>query len=363
MTADPAKEPEVRRRLSILFKNNAQMVDAYIAEFGTDFQMKNIQTIRDKYPGQGETGVQSALPQFPGLVHISKYPPRGLSPESLDLNSERCPVYTRICDCPICGKWGLTGYELKAKSLVAEDDPFLAPVYKPATPLIDPLNYLTANITVCDKCFFASPDRKDFIQYNKITRQNEPSQLSDSVIRELKEPESMDQRKALVEASGVGKELFEVPRHIAAACLSYQLCDLRAEAEAAGKILGANFKRGSYWLRIALLQRQAGMDDKPSLKIALDQFKTAFMTSDFPKPELEYHTLYVLFNLHMYLGQLKEGRDYVSVMENTKQSMEKGEVESTPSTLASLKKWIERAKNRWEDRESPSIWKTPGIEG
>jgi hypothetical protein len=376
MTLDPEKEAEIRRRLNLLYKNHQEMVDAYLAEFGTSISMKNIQAIREKFPGLSDTGAQSTLApaaagpapeaapgvsQFPGLIHISAYPAAAKVAQTLDLEHERCPVYTRICDCPVCSKWGLTGYELKAKALTTVDDPFLAPVYQPATPLFDPLNYLTANIIVCDKCLLASPDHKDFVQYNNLTRQNEPSRLSQPVLRELQSEESIAARKALVEASGIGDELFAAPRSIAAACLSYQLADMRAEAEQAAKIPGATFKRGSYWLRIALLQRQAGMDDKPSLRIALGHFKNSFMMSDSPKPELEYHTLFVLFSLHLYLGETKEGRDYITVMENTRTSMEKKEIPSTPSLLGALKKWIERAKNRWEDREDPNLWTTPGI--
>jgi hypothetical protein len=392
MTLDPAKEAEVRRRLTLLYKNHQEMVDAYLAEYGTDISMKSIQAIREQFPGLADTGAQpivapsavapsavapsavapapdlplaaGAVPdtsKFPGLIHISQYPVAAKTAQTLDLDHDRCPVYTRICDCPVCSKWGLTGYELKAKSLTTVDDPFLAPVYQPATPLFDPLNYLTANIIVCDKCLLASPDHKDFVQYNKITRQNEPSRLSQPALRELQSEESMAERRALFEASGIGNDLFSVPRSIAAACLSYQLADMRAEAEQNAKVLGATFKRGSYWLRIALLQRQAGMDDKPSLRLALGHFKNSFMMSDFPKPELEYHTLFVLFSLHLYLGETKEGRDYITVMENTRSSMEKKEIPSTPSTFSALKKWIDRAKNRWEDRESPNLWKTPGI--
>jgi len=352
---------EMRRRLAVLFKNQTEMVDAYIAKFGTEINMKNVQAIRAEFPGMGDaipapTGDEMEPAPASTMDVIFKFNDKALTTPSVDPTLES-PLYPRIVDCPVCKKWGINSQELRAKSLSTLSDPFLAPVYA-STGKFQGINYLLAGVTVCHGCFLASPDRKDFILYNRTTRQNQDSQLPPQVIRELKE--SIEKRKAFFDKTGIGEELFKIPRSYAAAIVAYQFADLRAEIEANAKVLGAYYKRGNYWTRIALLCRQAGMDDKRALSIAADHFKNAFMLSDFPKPELEFQTIYVLFNIFMYFNKQKDARDYLSVLDKTRQDLEKRE-NSPPEVLAACKKWLEQGKNRWDDRDAPNFWKTPGL--
>ncbi len=366
MTEEAAKEQELRRRLAILFKSDNAMVDAYVAQFGCEINMKNIQAIREQFPGSpgasaSPTGAQPILePTQPAPTN--EPPPRpaytelALQQPVFDAKLES-PIYEVLVDCPVCKLWSLKSYELKAKSLTVVNDPYMAPVFE-STGKFQPLNFLTASITVCTRCLFASPDRKDFIQYNKLRRQTDPSQIIPSVITALSE--STAERQALRDSTGIGDELFKVPRNLAAAALSYQLADLRAAAEVKGKIQGAWFKRGSYWVRIALLRRQAGMDDTDALRTATEHYKMAFMHSDFPTQALEFQTLYVLFTIHLRLGDAKVARDYLAILDKTRQDMEKSSVVE-PGTINILKKWIDQGRNRWDDREDPRVWKTPGL--
>jgi uncharacterized protein (DUF2225 family) len=352
-------DPEIHRRLLVLFKNNDKMAEAYVAQFGTEINMKHIQTVRAQFPAANAQEPQAAAepPVEEGAQFVFKFNDKSLQPQVQGDPTLESPLYPRVVDCPICKKWGLNSEELRAKSLSTLSDPFLAPVY------ISPgqyqaINYLLACVTVCDGCLVASPDRRDFNVYNRTTRQNQDSQLPPQVIRELKE--TTDKRKAFFEKTGIGGDLFKIPRTHAAAIVSYQLADMRAEIEAGAKVLGAIYKRGNYWTRIALLCRQAGMDDKKPLEIAAEHFKNAFMLSDFPKVELEYQTLYVLFNIFLYFGKQKEARDYLTVLDKTKQDLEKSE-KAPEGALPAIKKWIDMGRNRWEDREMPNFWKTPGI--
>jgi uncharacterized protein (DUF2225 family) len=371
MSEGDDKTQEIHRRLLVMFKNQSEMADAYISQFGTDINMKNIQAIRTQFPDIGDTSsvptVQAAEYPLPEAVEASQNPmnfvfkfnSKALDVPQIDPTKES-PLYPRVVDCPICKKWGLNSQELKAKSLSILNDPFMAPVYK-STGQFQEVNYLLASVTVCSGCFLASPDRKDFVLYNRTTRQNQESQLVPQVIRELKE--ATEKRKAFFEKSEVGELLFKIPRSYAAAIVSYQLADIRAEAEAAAKVQSAYFKRGNYWTRIALLCRQAGMDDVMPLQVASEHFKTAFYMSDFPKVDLECQTLYTLFNLHLYFGKQKEARDYLAVLDKNRQDLEKTEnaPEEQLSFLASVKKWLEMGKTRWDDRDQPNFWRTPGL--
>lgn len=352
--SDSAIEQELRRRLLILFKNSTPMVDSYIHQFGTEINMKNIQAIREQFAANtgSSSGTSEALTK-------PNYTPEALAEPVLDSALES-PIYSVLVDCPVCKLWSLNSYELKAKALTVENDPFFAPVYS-STGRFQPVNFLTASITVCTRCLFASPDRKDFVQYNKLRRQTDPSQIPPNVLSELQE--NTPQRLALKETMGIGEELFKIPRSFAAAALSYQLADMRAAHEVAGKVPTAFYKRGSYWVRIALLRRQSKMDDTSALEQAVLHYQQAFMHSDFPTNALEYQTLYLLFTLLLRLGRQKEARDYLTVLDKTRQELEKSNAPTAQSNLTVLKKWIEMGRNRWEDREEARIWKTPGIEG
>jgi len=371
------KDQEIKRRLLVLFKNHGEMADAYISQFGTEINMKNIQTIRSQFPNVGDTSSMPAAGEEPDAEALAKSLDGGGSGGGINVPAtdfiikfndkafsiptgdptKESPLYPRVVDCPVCKKWGLNSQELRAKSLSIMNDPFMAPVYI-TTGHFQEINYLLATVTVCDGCMLASPDRKDFILYNRTTRQNQDSQLPPQVIRELKE--TIDKRKAFFEKTGIGDALFKIPRSYAAGIVSYQLADIRAEVEAGGKVLGAYYKRGNYWTRIALLSRQAGMDDHAALERAAEYFKTAFMLSDFPKQEMEFQVLYILFNIYLYFEKQKEARDYLSVLDKTRQDLE--QKENVPDgVLPACKKWLEMGKNRWEDREMPNFWKTPGI--
>ncbi len=358
-----SEDQEIRRRLLVLFKNSAEMVDAYLSQFGTDINMKHIQVIREQFPGVGDTNSMPAAAQEPEVVVpkssmdiLFKFNDKAFETPQGDPTKDS-PLYPRVVDCPICQKWGLNSQELRAKSLSVMNDPFMAPVYKSIGQFRE-VNYLLASVTVCSGCFLASPDRKDFELYNRTTRENQKSQLAPQVIRELKE--TIATRKAFFDKTGVGDALYTIPRSYAAAIVSYQFADIRAEMEANAKVQGAYFKRGNYWLRIALLCRQAGMDDRLALQVAAEHLKTAFYMSDFPKADLECQTIYTLFNLCLYFGNAKEARDYLTVLEQQRQDQEKLE-KPNEEILASIRKWLEMGKKRWEDRDEPNFWKTPGL--
>jgi hypothetical protein len=358
------KEQEIRRRLLVLFKNRGEMADAYISQFGTEINMKNIQAVRVRFPSIGDTNSMPAAmeeePEEEGQKKIAEiifqFNDKAFETPQSDPTRES-PLYPRVVDCPICKKWGLNSQELRAKSLSTMNDPFMAPVYM-TTGHFQEINYLLACVTICDGCLLASPDRRDFVLYNRTTRQNQDSQLAPQVLRELKE--TTEKRKAFFEKTGIGDALFKIPRSYAAAIVSYQFADIRAEIEGGAKVLGAFYKRGNYWTRIALLCRQAGMDDHQALEVAAEHFKTAFMLSDFPKVELEFQTLYILFNIYLYFEKPKEARDYLTVLDKTRQDLEKKE--NVPeNVLPAIKKWLDMGKNRWDDRDMPNFWKTPGL--
>lgn len=267
------------------------------------------------------------------------------------------PLFKVLLDCPVCKQWGLEAYQLRAKSMVVRSDPFLAPLYL-GTSQFAPVNYLLASVTICHRCLFASPDKKDFIVYDRSRKQSTPSQIPANIISDLQD--FMAIRISLWECSGEKQNLFKTPRSNSAAVLSYMLADLRAEQETKSRIPCAWFKRGCYWTRIALLQRQQDFDDTPSLEKALHYMELAFLHTDFPTPAHEYQTCYVLFALNLRLNKIKQARDYLGVLEKAKKELEFTRPPDAGTKLGYIKVWMDATRNLWENREREDLWKLPG---
>lgn len=315
---------EIRRRLLIFFQNDQSLVDQYIQEYGPVIQMKAIQCIREK--------LQAIVEEDPNL---------------------EVPTYSITLECPCCRTKDIVHRELRASAMSVRNDPFLAPVYFPVGKF-KALNYLTVSVAVCPKCYFASPDKKDFIQFNKSSKQTVPSRLTIGVIAELQD--SMAERMEMVDRARCGKDFQAQVRAIPLAILSYRLAEQRARIEQEGKIPFAILKRASYQVRIALLLRQSGEDDSSALERALALYKDAYYRTDFPNPNTEFQSCFIIFSVHLKFGQLKEARDYVTAMEQSKKRIEEL---NDSSALQSLNQWLGMTKARWDDRENPHLWDTP----
>lgn len=323
-------QEEIRRRVTLLLHNDTQKVDRYIELYGYTLNMKGIQEVRE-----------ATLPNDPEAT-----------PEAAPSGLES-PIYTIEMTCPCCREKEIVHRELRASAMAVKNDPFLAPVYSPIGKF-EKLNYLTVAVAVCPKCFFASPDKKDFIQYNRTTKQTIPSQLGTGLISSLQD--SLAERMEIVEKAKVGKNFAEFPRSIPLAILSYRLADHRAKIESESKNPYAIYKRASYATRISLLHRQANLDEIPSLEHALTLFQEAFYRTDFPNANLEFQSCFIIFSILLRFGKEKEARDYLTVMEQSKVEVQE---RNDPAALQALNTWLGMAKARWEDRKDPDLWALP----
>ena len=330
---------EVRRRLAILFNQNQAMVERYIQVHGPKISIKAIQEIREEV---GSTP--------PPVVPVVLSAPDG---DGLDPNLES-PVFTIEVECPCCHKKEIPHRDLRASSMSIKNDAFLAPAYFPVGKF-QKLNFLTVNVTVCPRCLFASPDKKDFIQFNRTTRQNIQSQISPGILSEIQD--TMAERQELVELSRLGNDFTKCPRTLQLGALSYKLAEQRAKVESESKQPFAILKRANYWTRVALLQRQAGIDDTQALEHALTQYKEAFYRTDFPNPNSEFQACFIIFSIQLRFGLVKEARDYIGVMEQSKKAV--SERKDAAAALQALEQWLGMAKGRWDDRENPELWGVP----
>ncbi len=342
----PEESGEIRSQLMNYFGHNEMMVETYLRLYGTKIDMKAIQDVRT------QVLISSFNPDSVSNIEVMEE--EKPEPKKKTATGTESPVYSIDLGCPSCKQKGIQHQELRAASLMVKHDPFLAPVYF-STGKYQNLNYLTCAVAICPRCLFASPDKKDFVQFDLSRRQFVQSQIPPPVIREIHD--AWPARRVLQESVVPDRpDFFQCPRPFSVALFSYRLADMRATIEADNKVPFATFKRANYWVRMALLQRQSGKDDSPMLEKALQNFKSAFYLSDFPSSAAEFQSCFVLFSLYLRFGQLKEARDYISILEQCKKNI--GD-RKEPNAAKVLDHWLDQAKKRWEDKDNPELWGIP----
>ncbi len=319
---------ELKKRLEIFFNGNTELVIRYIEAYGPTLSMKNINELRS-------------------LIEKEK------AAEEDDEGED--PVYEIAVECPVCKTSAIPFYELKAKSLFIYFDQFYAPLYAGINGFKS-VNYTQMSVAVCPKCYFASPDKKDFRTFNLVTQQTNPSKLSPSILSELLE--TMGERLTIAEEIPNRAGLFEHPRSFQAAINSYRIALERVEVELRHRQPYSHYKKGAYWLKIALLQRQHSINDFAALEMAAEAFKKAFLNSDFPNANLEFQSVYTAFAIYMRLGRMDEARKYLQVMDQAKTDFESGH-RKDPDVPVAVKTWKDRAMTLWESREDEDLWDIP----
>jgi uncharacterized protein (DUF2225 family) len=321
-----AEISEIKKRLNQMFGNNTEMVGLYIERFGSHLSISNINKIREEYKDQIEREASAADALF-----------------ETDLT------------CPICGTEKVIHQELKAKSQIISFDPFMTPIYKPIEGFKS-VNYSLYSVTVCHKCYYASPDRKDFKNFSLTSRVWEEAKLT--AISKSDLVDTMAERMSIVEEEGdAGFGLFDMPRNVESGILSYKMAIERAHVETRNKEKAAWTKKGYYWGKIALLIRQGGESPKPYLEEMAKCFEQSFFYSDYPSAVIEFQTLYVLSALKLYLGNRKDCRKYMSELDKIKAEYKNGI--RTDRSQGKLDSWIDKGQRLWESREEEDLWDLP----
>lgn len=317
---------ELKKRLGMFLDHDEQKVEMYLEQFGAELNMKNIKLIREQEAQEAQEEEE------PG----------------------ENPLFTIKVQCPVCKNREIEAYELLAKSQVQTYDPFMMPIFYGAGEYRT-VNYPKWAVTVCGKCYFASPDKKDFNVWNRSKNQFTSSQLGQGLLLELLE--TMGERQGIVEEFSIKGHPLRFPRPAEAAINSYRLALQRIKTEREFGINFSTFKQASYWLKIALIQRQYDIDYKNSLQEARLAMRDAYIRTDFPNAELEYQSTYVLSALELYFGDSKLCREYQASLDRTKSEIQNG-IDTTGNLNACLK-WIDKCKRLWDDRERSDIWDLP----
>jgi uncharacterized protein (DUF2225 family) len=315
----------VRQKLKVLLGKD-DLVEKYVREFGTDINIRNIKAVK--------SSTQAAR----------------IDPSS---GQGHDPTFKILVRCPVCQQANITCHEIKAKSQKLSFDRFMTPKYTGA-PGFKTVDYSRISVTVCPRCFFASPDKKDFVTYSVTARAETKPQLGPMVINRLSEETST--RKTIMGSVSDPEDYFTVPRTTEAVIMSYRLAIARALVEAEMDRPNAHYKAGAYALKIAMLFRDEKQSDEKYLKEALKHLSNCFSSSSVPSQDLENQVIYIIVALCLRLGDEKQARAFINVLEKIKADLLLKKKENPLIKTGSVESWLNKSKDLWEDRELPDLW-------
>ncbi|MBD3316762.1 MAG: DUF2225 domain-containing protein [Chitinivibrionales bacterium] len=322
MTIDVA---EVKRRLKALL-NDTNLVNEYIRCYGPTIDIKNIKEVKEK---------------------------RARSLRATEEGNGEDPIFEIQVTCPICNQEEVTCYELRAKSQSIVHNKFLVPLYKGALGYRT-VDYTLLSATVCPRCLFASPDKKDFTRPAGTSVPESKSQLSSNAVMALQE--KIGERRAFLKNVSDYEGYFARPRTDDAAIASYRLACMRANVEAWFEQPYSLYKLGAYSLRIAKIIKDGGGDNREVLHEAMGYFEETFRTSNCPAEELEMQVIYSVTALALKLGDPKKANSYLGVFANLKNSRLTEMKENPKLNTATIQKWEDRARRLWEDRDEADLF-------
>jgi len=337
----------VKRRLLTLLQD-VNLVNEYLKRFGPVINVKNIKEIKYGGKSAGISKTAPAVLKKPGAP-AAKAPAQPAPEEA----GEQDPIYEMSVNCPICGRTKITKYELRAKTQQVLQTTLLVPVYAGASGYAT-VDYTRLAITVCPDCLFASPDKKNFNYPSFTGTSEEKSSLSIGVILNMKDA-TEERKKALPAALG-NPDYFKRERSPKVAIESYRLAMIRAQVEADLIQPYANYKLGSYMLKIAYIQKAEKLDDTESLVEALKYFEKSFSVSECTSEEIEMQVLYTIVALQIRLGDLNTANSYLGTFGKLLNERTANMKKDPSLTEKWIEKWQDKAKYLWEEREDLSIF-------
>jgi uncharacterized protein (DUF2225 family) len=259
------------------------------------------------------------------------------------------PIFEIQVTCPVCGRESIACYELRAKSQQIIKNKFLVPGYQGMTGF-KTVDYSYLAVTVCSRCLFASPDKKDWNRPEGDTK----SQIPGNVIMTLQE--RIGERMALLKSVSDVDCYFKRPRMRDAAITSFNLAMSRAHVEAFYEQPYALYKLGAYSLRIAKILKDAGSDNRETLHEALGYYEEAFRTSNCPSEEIEMQVIYTIVALCLKLEDPKKANSYIGVFSNLHNDRVIEMKDNPKLNLILIDKWTDKAKQLWEDRDRKDLF-------
>jgi uncharacterized protein (DUF2225 family) len=343
--AEENRFSNINSQLKFWLKDD-KLVEEYIAKYGPAFNMKHIQSIQTQIasslPDDGTTA--PALPRKP----VTKK----LTPEEEEALKED-PLYSVKVQCPSCKRKNIDHYELRAKSQQVSYTKFYVPVYQ-GTMEFRTVDFNRVAVTVCPQCLFASPDKKDFLTFSSITKNEQASQIGHIILGTLLEKTA--ERKGLLKNVPDYEKYFTQPRSLDGVLASYQLAMARTQVEAFYETPYALYKLGAYSLKVARILQMEKKEYLPMLEEAQAYLEESFSRSECPSEGLEYQVLYLVVAIALRRGDQQKAGMYISTLERIL-SEKKHKASTDPKiNILEITRWHGRIKNLWEDRATPELF-------
>lgn len=264
------------------------------------------------------------------------------------------PLYEILVKCPVCNKENIPRYDLRAKTQQITQNTFLIPKYKGISPY-KTCDYTMVAVTVCPRCLFASPDKKDFHSVDISGQKEIKSQLSGNIITTLQE--KAIERKKILNSDCDTQLYFGKERTPQAAIDSYQLAILRAKVESWYDLPYSLYKMGAYSLRIArLIKVYTSLENSNILLNSLKYFEDAFKNSNCPSEEIEMQVIYLIIALSLKMKDEKKASSYMNVFTNLRNAKIAEQKKNPQISTTIIDKWYEKARFLWEERDNPDIF-------
>lgn len=325
------------KRLKMLLKEDV-LVDIYIAKYGENI---NIAHIKELNENPEKFKVEYAKKGF------------GIGDD---------PIYESILICPVCKERNVVSYNLHAKSQFITENHFLVPHYA-GIGKYRKEDFNKLSTTVCHNCLFASPDPKDFNKYIEYTDRFQESQLKIHTKLLFHLEDTTSERYSYLRDHDIYNPQFLRPRTTETAIMSIHLSIKRAELEQEHELRNTKFKIGSYYLKIAQLQKDEDLDNTESLQIAADLMESAVINSDCDTFDLEMQALYLVIALNIKLHNKEKISGYMKILKDIEIEVNE-ELKHNPSNTkckqkySTLDQWEKRAKTALEYRDDPTYWQT-----
>lgn len=275
-------------------------------------------------------------------------------------NKEKDPIYKTNVSCPICEQTNIDFYKLLAKSQAIKKTIFLIPKYTGANKFFT-VNFNLIQTIVCPQCFFASPDPKDFTQYNTIHKTFTKSQLLNNVelIQAIRNETSV--RKELLPAAIDNHNYFLRPRGAQIAIESIRFSIMRAKCEQLFNRPSCLYKLGVYHLKIAHIAQSLGQDIDLDIEQAEKYFREAVINSNCPTSNTELESVYQVIALNIRQKKQDSAAAFINIFKQIETRLN-NERERNPTSenlnndFREFKRWEMQIKTLWDYRNEPDYW-------
>lgn len=263
------------------------------------------------------------------------------------------PYYTVLVRCPICQYSPIPFVLPKAKCRNVFFDRFMMAHYTSLAGYTE-FDWSSYEITVCPNCYFASPEKTDFITKNWTGNGELPSQLSQ--IQKEKFALAKAHALSIVSDKAGDKKVFVIPRSEEVVQVAFDLAIFKSIIDdKIGLDLG-KYRIASYYLKKASIRGLSSSQSEKWLQNSARIYEEFFTTKLMENPEIEFQTLYRLMALNLYLKKFEESfRYFEQFAEIREREIQRGQKEDE-SYIRCLDKWQEKAKYLWEDREREDLW-------